>query len=350
MSRFAIIPLNIALRLHSMSAAAAGLYAVLRTYHNERTGLCNPSSKTIIEEFERAGFPMPRSTFFKARQELLGLKVLNEETGELSPKLIELDDDNYVFLEPVSLENETDLKSQKRDSRLPSLENETISESQKRDSESRKRDSKSQKRDSLLHVTDHEQTNNKKGGNACARGELTDIQIALLRVLGWGLTPPDIRYNQILAVEEEMAQIVRDYGQDYAPTPERIARFPDFARASQFSRWGTAALMNNWKRAVDWMNSVAPRNGNTKHKATPADTQAWQSLEVEQQRRQAIEQRLQALPPREFKPLQDAVVTELTRSLGRDKLALWDQQTLRDYVIAQLVKRELESQPMETTR
>jgi len=65
--RFAIVPYEAVIKLHTLSAAAAGLYSTLCLCRNQQTGLCNPSNEQLLEMLE----DMPKRTFFSAKQELL---------------------------------------------------------------------------------------------------------------------------------------------------------------------------------------------------------------------------------------------------------------------------------------
>lgn len=62
----------------------------------------------------------------------------------------------------------------------------------------------------------------------------------------------------------------------------------------------------------------------------------------EHRQRTQIKQRLCALPAAEFQTLYDELVADLITRLGKERVELWSAESLYDYVMAQLVKRELE--------
>lgn len=99
--------------------------------------------------------------------------------------------------------------------------------------------------------------------------EFNAAETALLRLFGWGRAPSREQTEQIRYTAEQLAGLAECYGDNYAPTPERIARFPAYTQASGFSRWGPTAVVNHWKRAVDFFEE---QDAGTRTTAKPKPT------------------------------------------------------------------------------
>jgi hypothetical protein len=93
-----------------------------------------------------------------------------------------------------------------------------------------------------------------------AGDDFSAAEIALLSILGWGLVPNPERAKQVKCAAAELEDLAVCYGANYAPLPERIARFPDYAKAQKFSTWTLRAVVNHWKRCVDWLTPRQAQN------------------------------------------------------------------------------------------
>ena len=251
--RFARLPFKALTRLHELKGNELLLYTWL-CLHRGDDGQCNPGDDLLMEETQ-----LTRSPFNVARKGLI-------DTG-----WVECDFSTRSYRLAFHPEKQDEPPSRKPGQSHPENRDEVIPKSRMVHPE--KQDGSSRKPGCHIGRTDHEQTMNSKGNTAHSREKpLTEIHLALLRILGWGLAPSVEHYEQVALVAEELVGLAEHYGQEYAPTPERIARFPDYIKAGQFSRWGPRAITNHWKRAVDWMNSAGEHNGtSTNRRKTRAE-------------------------------------------------------------------------------
>lgn len=90
-------------------------------------------------------------------------------------------------------------------------------------------------------------------------GELSEVEQALSHIIGWGMAPAKSNVDDLRQTAQRLASLHVEYGEVYRPTPERIARFPDYTRDLGFSRWGLRAVRDHWKRFCDWLANPQPK-------------------------------------------------------------------------------------------
>lgn len=243
--RFAQIPFKALSRMHELKPNEQQLFIWL-CLHRHESGQCNPGDAMLMDEIN-----ISRSPFFEARK------------GLIKRRWIECDFETRSYKLAFHPEIQDEPPLPKTDETHPEIQDEVakaIPKSRTDHPEIRDRSS----RNSGLHIgrTDHEQTKNKQGNTARApEYELTPVHQALLRVLGWGLAPPKEKFDRVDLAVTELLELSAGYGENYTPTPERLARFPDYAKASKFSSWTERAIVNHWKRAVDWLNVEGATDG-----------------------------------------------------------------------------------------
>jgi len=115
-------------------------------------------------------------------------------------------------------------------------------------------------------------------------------QQALFHLFGWRtLVKSSLHVEQVKMTAQQLFGMRECYGAEYAPLPERIARFPDFAREMEFKKFGPNAVVNYWKRFVDW-DKERQRNGTSKHhrNANAADRNRKAAADTERAIREAF--------------------------------------------------------------
>lgn len=283
--------------MHTLGSAASALYGALCLCRSIETGQCNPSKDYLLTLL--AG--MPESTYFRARKELAEKKWIR--SSENGYELLVGDFDAIRR----TLKNES-RDSQKRESALKN-ESESLSKTRV---ETLKNESATLKNESpFIGRTNHEQTkgtNQASDARAHAReaspapkhdaeplgdaDQLTPLEESLRQARRWPLAIGQPQRQELAHVANQLTLIAAEFGTAYQPTPERVARLPDFYRRERRrSGWGWAWVVKDWPQFCEWLKDqeVNPNEPpRSYHHETAAERQARAARDTERIIREAF--------------------------------------------------------------